>query len=67
VPRIGLLNLVVLVIAGQLITSMAIDHFGLVNVAMRRVSALRLLGAVIVIAGVALALFGDRIAQALER
>jgi transporter family-2 protein len=35
VPRIGLLNLVVLVIAGQLITSMAIDHFGLVNVAMR--------------------------------
>jgi transporter family-2 protein len=46
---------------------MAIDHFGLVNVAMRRVSALRLLGAVIVIAGVALALFGDRIAQALER
>jgi transporter family-2 protein len=67
VPRIGLLNLVVLVIAGQLITSMAIDHFGLVNVAMRRVSAVRLAGAAVMIAGVALALFGDRIAQALER
>jgi hypothetical protein len=34
---------------------------------MRRVSALRLAGAAIMIAGVALALFGDRIAQALER
>jgi transporter family-2 protein len=67
VPRIGLLNLVVLVIAGQLVTSMAIDHFGLVNVAMRKVSTLRLFGAVVMIAGVALALFGDRIAQALER
>jgi transporter family-2 protein len=67
VPRIGLLNLVVLVIAGQLLTSMAIDHFGLVNVAMRRVSAVRLAGAAVMILGVALALFGDRIAQALGR
>jgi transporter family-2 protein len=67
VPRIGLLNLVVLVIAGQLLTSMAIDHFGLVNVAMRKVSPLRLAGALVMIAGVALALFGDRIAQSLNR
>ena len=66
-PRIGLLNLVVLVIAGQLLTSMAIDHFGLVNVAMRKVSAVRLLGAVVMIVGVALALFGDRIAAMLDR
>jgi transporter family-2 protein len=67
VPRIGLLNLVVLVIAGQLITSMAIDHFGLVNVAMRKVSAVRLAGAAVMIVGVGLALFGDRIAAALQR
>ena len=67
VPRIGLLNLVVLVIVGQLLTSMAIDHFGLVNVAMRRVSAVRLAGAAVMIAGVGLALFGDRLAQAVQR
>jgi transporter family-2 protein len=67
VPRIGLLNLVVLVIAGQLVTSMAIDHFGLVNVAMRKVSAVRLLGAAVMIVGVGMALFGDRVAQALGR
>jgi transporter family-2 protein len=67
VPRIGLLNMVVLVIAGQLLTSMAIDHFGLINVAMRKVSPIRLIGATVMIAGVAMALFGDRIAQALGR
>jgi transporter family-2 protein len=67
VPRIGLLNMVVLVIAGQLLTSMAIDHFGLINVAMRKVSPIRLVGAFVMVAGVATALFGDRIAQALGR
>jgi bacterial/archaeal transporter family-2 protein len=67
VPRIGLLNLVVLVIAGQLLTSMAIDHFGLVEVAMRKVSLVRLAGAAVMILGVVLALFGDRIVQAVGR
>lgn len=67
VPRIGLLNMVVLVIAGQLLTSMAIDHFGLINVAVRKVSPLRLAGAIVMIVGVGMALFGDRIAQALQR
>lgn len=66
-PRIGLLNLVVLVIAGQLIMSMAIDNFGLINMAVRKVSAIRLAGALVVVAGVSLTLFGDRIVAALER
>ncbi|MFC5511196.1 DMT family transporter [Massilia jejuensis] len=66
-PRIGLLNLVVLVIAGQLMMSMAIDHFGLVQMAVRQVSPIRLAGALVVVAGVALTLFGDRIVAALGR
>jgi transporter family-2 protein len=66
-PRIGLLNLVVLVIAGQLLTSMAIDHFGLVQMAVRKVSAIRIAGALVMVAGVALTLFGDRLAAALGR
>lgn len=60
-PRIGLLSLVVLVIAGQLLTSMAIDHFGLVQMAARKVSPVRLAGAAVVVLGVAITLFGDRI------
>jgi transporter family-2 protein len=66
-PRIGLLNLVVLVIAGQLMMSMAIDNFGLVQMAVRKVSAIRMAGALVVVAGVALTLFGDRIVAAVAR
>jgi transporter family-2 protein len=66
-PRIGLLNLVVLVIAGQLMMSMAIDHFGLVQMVARNVSPIRMAGALVVVAGVALTLFGDRIVAALGR
>jgi transporter family-2 protein len=65
-PRIGLLSLIVLVIAGQLLTSMAIDHFGLVNMAVRKVSNVRVLGASVVALGVAITLFGDRILAAVR-
>jgi bacterial/archaeal transporter family-2 protein len=66
-PRIGLFNLVVLVIAGQLLTSLAIDQFGLVHMAMRKVSAVRVVGALIMVAGVAMVLFGERILAGLSR
>jgi len=66
-PRIGLLNLVVLVIAGQLLTSMAIDNFGLVHMPVRQVSGIRIAGALVMVAGVALTLFGDRVVAALSR
>ena len=66
-PRIGLLSLIVLVIAGQLLTSMAIDHFGLINMAVRKVSNVRVLGAGVVALGVAITLFGDRIVAAMSR
>ena len=66
-PRIGLLSLIVLVIAGQLLTSIAIDHFGLVNMAVRKVSSIRIIGAGVVALGVAITLFGDRIVAAMSR
>ncbi|MBQ5948415.1 DMT family transporter [Massilia sp. ST3] len=66
-PRIGLLSLIVLVIAGQLFTSMAIDHFGLIHMATRKVSMVRLAGAVVVALGVAITLFGDRIVATITR
>lgn len=65
--RIGLLNLVVLVIAGQLLMSMAIDNFGLIHMAVRKVSAVRMAGALVMVLGVALTLFGDRLVAALSR
>jgi transporter family-2 protein len=66
-PRIGLFNLVVLVIAAQLLSSMAIDQFGLVQMALRKVSGVRMLGALVMLAGVALVVFGDRLVAAMSR
>jgi transporter family-2 protein len=65
--RIGLLNMVVLVIAGQLLMSMTIDNFGLIHMAVRKVSAVRMAGALVMVLGVALTLFGDRVVAALSR
>jgi bacterial/archaeal transporter family-2 protein len=66
-PRIGLLSLIVLVIAGQLLASMAIDHFGLINMAMRKVAPARILGVGVVVAGVVITLFGERIVASFTR
>jgi bacterial/archaeal transporter family-2 protein len=60
-PRIGLANLLALVIAGQLLASLAIDHFGILGVAVRPVSVIKAIGALVMISGVLLTLFGDRI------
>lgn len=66
-PRIGLANMLALVIAGQLLMSMAIDHFGLIGMVARRVSGVRLLGAAVLLAGVSITLFGDSLLKMLVK
>lgn len=66
-PRIGLANLLVLVIAGQLLSSVAIDHFGWLGAMIRPASATKMAGAVVVVLGVGLTLFGDRLVTLLTR
>lgn len=53
-PQIGAAAFVALLVAGQLATSLAFDHFGLFGLAQRSVDPMRLLGALLLIAGVAL-------------
>ncbi|MGU3492671.1 DMT family transporter [Xanthobacteraceae bacterium A53D] len=64
VPRIGLASLLALVIAGQLATSLTLDHFGLVGLVERKITLLKVVGAVVTLGGVALMLFGDRLLAA---
>lgn len=59
-PRIGLSVLLGLAIAGQLISSLCIDHFGLMGATERPVSMIKLCGSLVMLAGMAIALFGDR-------
>jgi bacterial/archaeal transporter family-2 protein len=53
-PRIGAASLVALVILGQMLTALAVDHFGLLGVPAHEASWPRLAGAVLLVAGVGL-------------
>jgi transporter family-2 protein len=53
-PRLGAATLIAAVVAGQMLTSLALDHYALVGFAVHPVSLQRLVGAALVIGGVAL-------------
>jgi len=59
-PKIGLSVLLGLAIAGQIISSLIIDHFGLLGALERPVSLVKLAGSMVMLAGLAIAMFGDR-------
>jgi transporter family-2 protein len=54
VPRLGTATVVTLVVAGQLLSSLAFDHFGLLGTPQHHVTMLRLAGAACVITGAVL-------------
>ncbi len=51
-PRLGAATTVALILTGQILASIAIDHFGLFRVATQEATPLRLLGALLIVAGV---------------
>lgn len=53
-PRLGAATFISITIAGQVLVSILLDHFGVVGFAARPVTALRLLGALLLVAGVLL-------------
>jgi len=59
-PKIGLSVLLGLAIAGQITSSLVIDHFGLMGTVERPVSPVKLGGSIVMLAGLCIALFGDR-------
>ena len=60
VPRIGLANLLSLTIAGQIAAALVFDRVGILGLAIRDINAPRIIGAVLVLAGVLLVNYGDR-------
>lgn len=50
-PRLGAANFMVAVIAGQMIASLAIDHFGLMGFSPRPVNPARLAGVLLIVGG----------------
>ncbi len=53
-PRLGAAALIGLIIAGQLVTALLIDHYGLLNFELHRLNWQRVLGAVLLLGGVTL-------------
>jgi transporter family-2 protein len=53
-PRLGAGTLIAAVVGGQMVASLVLDHFGLVGFPEHPISGLRLLGAALVMLGVAL-------------
>ncbi len=54
VPKLGAASFVALLIAGQMLASLAYDHFGAFGLEKHAVSPVRLLGAVLLVVGVVL-------------
>lgn len=54
IPRLGAATTVACVLAGQVVVSIIIDHFGLFQVTINQISIPRLIGAVLIIVGVIL-------------
>lgn len=53
-PRIGALLLLALTVAGQMVASIIVDHYGLLGFAQQPVTAMRLLGVALLVAGIVL-------------
>ena len=53
-PRLGAATLLALFVTGQMMASLAFDHYGLFGLARQPADALRLLGAALLVAGVVL-------------
>ena len=54
IPRLGAALVIALIVAGQMIGSLAFDHFGILGVPVHSLSLSRLLGAVLLVLGVVL-------------
>lgn len=53
-PRIGAANVLALIVAGQLLAALACDHFGWIGFTVQPVTIYRVLGALLIMAGVLL-------------
>ncbi|MBS1155895.1 MAG: EamA-like transporter family protein [Proteobacteria bacterium] len=60
-PRIGVAVMLAVIICGQILASLLFDRFGILGLPVRELSTPRLLGAALVLVGVLLVSFGDRL------
>jgi transporter family-2 protein len=64
-PRLGASGFMALALAGQVVASLLLDHFGWFGLVERQVTLPKVLGAVLLIGGVVLIQFGDSAGKAI--
>ena len=60
VPKLGLALMISLIVLGQMIMSLIMDHYGWLGVSVQEISVMRLLGAGLVLAGVLCVSFAQK-------
>jgi transporter family-2 protein len=65
-PKLGAASFIVAVIAGQMMASLAIDHFALLSFASRPVNIARFAGLVFIIAGLVVTQWASAVAPAIQ-
>lgn len=58
-PKVGAANFILCVIAGQMVAALVLDHFGLLGLAVKPVNIDRVLGVLIMLAGLAVAQYSS--------
>ena len=59
-PKLGVANMLLFIIIGQLLSGMVIDHFGLLGMPVKPVDVSKLIGIGLMVLGLAVFMFGSR-------
>jgi transporter family-2 protein len=59
-PRIGVAAMISLIVAGQVLSSLVFDRYGLLGLPVREISWVRVVGVLLMLGGAVLVNFGDR-------
>ncbi|WP_049237872.1 DMT family transporter [Moraxella canis] len=65
-PKIGLVNMVFLIILGQLSAGMAIDAYGLIQMPTRPLSWQKYIGILVMLLGLLIFMFGDKLSSMMK-
>ncbi|ATD64456.1 DMT family transporter [Neisseria weixii] len=60
-PKLGIANMLFVIIIGQLLAAAVIDHYGLIGMAVQEMTMPKLIGLVVMGVGLALFSFGDKV------
>lgn len=59
-PKVGVANMLLFIIIGQLLAGLFIDHFGLINMPVKPIDLSKVIGIVVMVVGLLVFMFGNK-------